>query len=83
MYSFKTLTGEIVIDHERCKSCRNKPCIAVCPADILKNHEERPVLAQEPAAVQKGKCIECLACELECRLDGEGALEIILPLPER
>lgn len=82
VYSFKTLTGEIKIDHDKCLSCSNKPCIEVCLPQILKEEKGKIVLAQDESSVQKGKCIECLACELECLDRGNGAITICLPLPD-
>jgi len=82
MYSFKTLSGEITINQEKCLSCENKPCLEICPPQILKEEEGKVMLGIDEASVKKGKCIECLACELECQFKGNGALSISLPLPE-
>ncbi len=81
MYSFKTITGEIQIDYGKCPDCRDKPCIAACKPQVFKEESGLPVLAIDAASVSKGKCIECLACELECQFHGRGAIKIFLPLP--
>ncbi|KKM09836.1 hypothetical protein SY88_16730 [Clostridiales bacterium PH28_bin88] len=82
MYKFKTLTGEIAIDTEKCSACRAKPCIAACLPQILKEENAHPALVIDREAAAKGKCIECLACELDCHYQGKGGLTVLLPLPE-
>lgn len=82
MYEFKTVTGKIVINLDQCLKCSEKPCISACIPQILAEEEGRPVLAIDREAAQKGRCIECLACELECHFTGNKALQIHLPLPE-
>jgi succinyl-CoA synthetase beta subunit len=80
-YSFKTLTGFIYIDYERCKNCKEKPCISACIPEILKLEEGLPGLAISEEEAARGKCIECLACELACQFSGEKGLFIELPIP--
>lgn len=82
MVKFKTLTGEISINDEVCVNCDAKPCIASCQPQILKEENGKPALAIDRELAAKGKCTECLACELECHYSGLGALVIDLPLPE-
>jgi succinyl-CoA synthetase beta subunit len=80
-YAFKTLTGKLSIDHSRCRECQSKPCLEACAAGILKLDESRlPVLAIDPQQAGKGKCTECLACELACEFQGKRALYIDLPI---
>lgn len=82
MYTFKTLTGTVMINHELCIKCKEKPCIVHCIPKILKEVEGKPVLAISEVDAAKGKCIECLACELECIRIGKNAIDVILPLPD-
>lgn len=82
MYSFKTVTGKIVIDEKKCLDCLEKPCIHACIPKILCEKNNRPMLAIQEEEAEKGRCIECLACELECHFNGQGSLQIFLPLPE-
>ncbi len=82
LYKFKTLTGEVTVDTGKCRDCREKPCIAACAPKVLKEEDGRPSLAMEPGEVARGKCIECLACELECHYRGKGGLTFSLPLPQ-
>jgi len=81
-YGFATFTGRVRVDRGRCRECGEKPCLATCPVGILVLKDDGPALgiAEEEAA--QGKCIECLACELECQLRGRGGLVVELPLPE-
>ncbi|MCD6452658.1 MAG: hypothetical protein J7L64_09910, partial [Acidobacteria bacterium] len=80
-YSFKTLTGFIHIDYERCKRCEEKPCIAECIPGILKIEDGLPKLAISEEEAARGKCIECLACEIACQFHGGGGLFVELPIP--
>ncbi|MCB2188282.1 MAG: acetate--CoA ligase family protein [Deltaproteobacteria bacterium] len=80
-YSFDTITGSLHIDHAACLACANQPCVAACPAGVLRLEDGRPVLALSPADVRRGRCTECLACELACQFEGRGALFIELPIP--
>ncbi len=80
-YWFDTLTGCIVIDHTRCADCIEKPCVESCAARILKFEAGKPVLSISPAEARKGRCTECLACELACKFHGNRAIFIELPIP--
>jgi len=79
-YSFETITGKIEFDHEKCLNCKSKACIEACSPKILKIVDEKAVLAISTDDAKKGKCTECLACELECFLKGEKAIRITLPI---
>jgi len=80
-YSFETLTGAIHIDHEKCRICADKPCVQACRANVLRFEGTLPMLAIPEQEAKKGKCTECLACELECQFHGNKALRIDLPIP--
>ncbi len=79
-YKFETMTGSINVNHEICKSCQSKACVESCKYDVLKLENGVPVLAIEQADAKKGKCVECLACEIACNFEGEKALYIHLPI---
>ncbi len=81
-YHFDTITGKLWIGHRRCKACETKPCVDACTAKILKFDEERkPVLHVTPQEAKRGRCTECLACELACQFDGNRGIRIDLPIP--
>jgi succinyl-CoA synthetase beta subunit len=80
-YSFATMTGRISIDHTRCQGCASKGCVGACAPEILKLEENHPVLAVPPEDARKGKCTECLACEIYCKFHERDALFIDLPIP--
>ncbi len=80
-YAFDTLTGKLSIDRERCASCATKGCIEACAPKILKLDDGRPALAITPEEARKGKCTECLACEIFCRFHEKAAIDIQLPIP--
>jgi succinyl-CoA synthetase beta subunit len=80
-YAFATLTGKIHIDQAKCVSCASKGCVAACAPKILKLEADRPVLAISPEDARKGKCTECLACEIFCKYHEKDAILIDLPIP--
>ncbi len=80
-YAFATLTGRIAIDHSRCGSCVSKGCVGACAPKILKLEDGKPVLAIAPEEARKGKCTECLACEIFCKFHERDAVTISLPIP--
>jgi len=79
-YSFETLTGKVYIDHKKCADCSTKGCIQACTAQILRLDEGKPVLAIPREETKKGKCTECLACEIYCTFHEQAALYIHLPI---
>ncbi|UCE28206.1 MAG: acetate--CoA ligase family protein [Candidatus Coatesbacteria bacterium] len=82
-YSFGTITGGTVsYDYGRCGECDTKVCIETCVPGILELDDDgcpRLNIPLEDAA--KGKCTECLACEVECYARGDGGGKIHLPIP--
>jgi len=79
-YRFETMTGRLVIDHERCRTCVGKACVDSCAAKILKFDDEKPILAISPQEAKRGRCTECLACEFACQFNGNKAIFIDLPI---
>jgi len=80
-YAFDTLTGRLSIDHQKCAACRTKGCVGACAPKILKLEAEKPVLAIPAEDARKGKCTECLACEIFCTYHEQKAIFIHLPIP--
>jgi succinyl-CoA synthetase beta subunit len=80
-YRFETLTGAVIIDHEKCLPCASKPCVEACRSNVLRFEGSLPVLAIPEQDAKRGKCTECLACELECQFHGNKAIHIDLPIP--
>lgn len=81
-YHFDTITGQLWIGHQRCGACAAKPCVDACTAKILKFDEEgKPVLNVTSQEAKRGRCTECLACELACSFHGHGGIRIDLPIP--
>ena len=81
-YSFKTLTGKLFIDHRKCPECQTKGCIDACTAEILKLEEGKPLLSISQEEAEKGRCTECLACEIFCTFHEQKAVYIHLPIQE-
>jgi len=82
-YSFDTTTGGIVsFDHAICRICETKVCIDTCVPTILSLEDEVPTLNISQEDAKKGRCIECLACEIECYFEGNRGGHILLPLPD-
>jgi succinyl-CoA synthetase beta subunit len=82
-YRFETVTGgTITYDHSLCAMCESKICVKECVPQILSlNEEGLPVLNITHEEAKKGGCIECLACEVDCRFQGAGGGFIELPIP--
>jgi succinyl-CoA synthetase beta subunit len=80
VYSFQTPTGEIRIHQEKCMNCSTKGCIEACAQNILKLEQQKPVLAISREEAEKGKCTECLACEIFCTFHEQDAIFIHLPV---
>jgi succinyl-CoA synthetase beta subunit len=80
-YTFETLTGWLSVDHGKCAACKTKGCVEACAAKILKLEDEKPVLAVPVEEAKRGKCTECLACEIFCTFHEQNAIIIHLPIP--
>lgn len=80
-YAFDTMTGRISVDHRKCPGCASRGCVDTCAPRILKLDGPKPVLAISEEEARKGKCTECLACEIYCRFHEKDAILIHLPIP--
>ncbi|MBD3298446.1 MAG: succinyl-CoA synthetase subunit beta [candidate division Zixibacteria bacterium] len=80
-YTFDTPTGTIVYDHALCRDCKTKICIETCVPQILREENDVVVLNISRDEAKAGKCTECLACEVECRVGGNAGGRVILPVP--
>ncbi len=80
-YVFDTFTGKIFIDHLKCLDCHSRGCVPSCRAEILKIEDGKPVLTVSEDEARKGKCTECLACEIFCKFHEQNAITIHLPIP--
>jgi hypothetical protein len=83
VYQFETVTGgTICYDYSICATCESKICIQECARQILSlNAEGLPELNITKEEAQKGRCVECLACEVDCFFRGAGGGRIHLPIP--
>lgn len=79
-YQFDTPTGSITFDHAVCRTCNSKACIHTCVPQILKEENGVAVLNISREDAKAGKCIECLACEVECKIGGAGGGQVHLPI---
>jgi len=82
-YTFNTVTGgTVTYDHSVCVNCESKVCVKECAGKILAlNDEGAPVLNITPEEAKRGRCSECLACEVDCFFHGAGGGKIVLPIP--
>jgi hypothetical protein len=80
---FSERTIRIVIDLEGCETCETKACIEACATfdrGILELVDGKPgVTLSADDLMRRGT--ECLACEHACRVRGNGALRIEVPIP--
>ncbi|MEW5873603.1 MAG: ATP-grasp domain-containing protein [Candidatus Zixiibacteriota bacterium] len=79
-YTFETPTGQVVLDHALCRDCKTKICVETCVPQILRVENDAVVLNISREDAKAGKCTECLACEVECRVGGNGGGRVILPI---
>jgi succinyl-CoA synthetase beta subunit len=82
-YTFETVTGgTVTYDHAICANCKSKVCVEECVPQILTLNEQGcPELNIAPEEAQKGRCIECLACDVACYFQGAGGGYVDLPIP--
>ena len=81
-YAFETVTGgTVTFDHALCARCESKVCVKECARSILTLEDGLPVLNITPEEARKGRCVECLACEVDCLFQGEGGGHVELPIP--
>lgn len=81
-YTFKSLTGTVTFDHGMCARCESKVCVSACVPQILRLSDDGlPVLALAPEDAARGRCTECLACEVDCGALGAGGGHVSLPVP--
>jgi succinyl-CoA synthetase beta subunit len=82
-YTFETVTGgTVILDHAVCATCENKVCVEECVPQILTLNEDGcPVLNITLEEAKKGRCIECLACDVACYFQGAGGGYVKLPIP--
>jgi len=82
-YSFQTVTGgTVTYDHGICVQCESKVCVKECAGKILAlNDAGCPVLNISAEDAKKGRCSECLACEVDCFFHGAGGGRIVLSIP--
>ena len=80
-YAFETFTGKIYFDHQKCQNCKTHGCVPACKAGILKLSKGKPMLSVSEEEARKGKCTECLACEIFCKFHEQDAIAIHLPIP--
>jgi succinyl-CoA synthetase beta subunit len=83
LYQFETVTGgTITYDHDVCAACETKICVSECARQILSlNDKGLPELNISREEARKGRCAECLACEVDCFFKGAGGGKIDLPIP--
>ena len=82
-YTFETVTGgTVTYDHALCATCESKICVETCARKILSlNEEGLPVLNITAEEAKKGRCVECLACDVECYFQGNKGGYVELPIP--
>jgi hypothetical protein len=81
-YSFDTVTGgTVTFDHAVCARCETKVCVQECARKILRLNKGLPELNITREEAKAGRCVECLACEVECKFLGAGGGHVDLPIP--
>jgi succinyl-CoA synthetase beta subunit len=79
-YEFRT--GAVLVDERQCVGCRSLACVKACSlygGYLYRVRNGKMILGIPPETVPR-QCTECLSCEYECHLRGQGALNIVLPM---
>jgi succinyl-CoA synthetase beta subunit len=78
-YAFRT--GRVLVDRPRCAGCASLACVKACSlyGGYLYRVRDGVMVSAVDEENWPRRCTECLACEHECRLRGQGALTIELP----
>jgi succinyl-CoA synthetase beta subunit len=81
-YTFETVTGgTVTLDHALCAACTSKVCIRSCARNILSLDENGlPVLNVSREEAKKGRCVECLGCDIDCYFLGNRGGYVSLPI---
>ena len=84
---FETMGGaQIRFDLRKCDECGTKACIEAdhLPflGPVLELKDGRPSLMWSKDEIKKGKCTDCVACELACQLHGNGGVKITYSIPK-
>ena len=84
---FVTMAGATIrFDLIKCDQCKTKACIEAdhLPflGPVIELKDGRPALMWTKEEIKKGKCTDCVACELECQLHGNGGVTITYPMPK-
>ena len=84
---FTTMAGATVcFDLTKCDECRTKACIEAdhLPflGPVLELRDGRPALMWDKAEIKRGKCTDCVACELACQSSGNGGVTITYAMPK-
>ncbi|MBN2580677.1 MAG: acetate--CoA ligase family protein [Pirellulales bacterium] len=79
-YPFRT--GEVIVHRQQCVGCRSLACVKACSlyGGYLYRVKNGKMILGIPLEIVPRQCTECLACEYECHLRGQGALDIMLPM---
>jgi hypothetical protein len=73
----------VTVDTAACRSCASKACVTACEKysrGMLRLADGAPSVAHLSDEEVRRQGTECLACEHACRLRGEGALRINVPV---
>jgi len=57
----------LIVNTEKCKACKEKDCLHICPAKVYEWHDE-----DQTITVAYENCLECGACRIGCC---EGAID--------
>ncbi len=66
-YEIDEQQSHIEVDAECCLTCKIKPCLMVCPAQVYQWIDER-------VAVRYENCLECGSCQVACSMGGNGGI---------
>ncbi|MCI0500080.1 MAG: acetate--CoA ligase family protein, partial [Planctomycetales bacterium] len=79
-YDFRT--GSVRVNENQCGGCKSLACVKACSlyGGYLYRVKNGKMVMGIPLDAVPRQCNECLACEFECRMRGQNALSISLPM---
>ncbi len=84
---FETMADAVIrFDLKKCDACETKACIEAdhLPflGPVVELKKGRPSLMWSKDEIKKGKCTDCVACELACQLHGNYGVTITYAIPK-
>lgn len=80
---FEERTIRVIIDQAKCEGCKTYACVSACKLysrEVLTLKDGKLTLGGDSEFIKRVGT-ECLSCEYQCRVKGNGAIRILAPTP--